>query len=128
MSHTLDLATASRFAKIALGHVTREYPNAVAHVPPKSVHPIFYGSYDWHSCVHSYWLLATLYRLFPEREAAARIRTLFMDAFTKRKIAGECAYLKRKSEARRYEQRAKAILASHRPPEGSVSLPINSVR
>ena len=63
---TLDLATASTFAKIALGHVTREQPNVIAHVSPKSVHPIFFGSYDWHSCVHSYWLLATLYRLFPK--------------------------------------------------------------
>jgi hypothetical protein len=54
----LDEEWAARFARIALGHVTREYPNVAA--APKTRHPIFYGSFDWHSCVHSYWLLATL--------------------------------------------------------------------
>src|SRR5436190_21582210 len=102
----LDAALATRFAAIALSHVTREYPNRLDQVltgpqdvkPPRALHPIFYGSFDWHSCVHSYWLLATLFRLFPESENAARIRGLFSDAFTKRNVAGECAYLKRKSE------------------------------
>ena len=103
----LDAALASRFAAIALSHVTREYPNRLDEVltgpddlqSPRALHPIFYGSFDWHSCVHSYWLLATLYRLFPDGEQAPRIRALFVDAFTKRKIARECAYLRRKSEA-----------------------------
>ena len=85
---------ASRFAAIALGHVKREYPNAVAHVAPSSVHPIFYGSYDWHSCVHSYWLLATLLRLFPALPERGAIEALFDGAFTAEKIAGELAYLK----------------------------------
>src|SRR5579871_1932217 len=102
----LDVALATRFAAIALSHVTREYPNRLDQVltggadlkSPRTLHPIFYGSFDWHSCVHSYWLLATLYRLFPQSEQAPRIRGLFVDAFTKRKIAAECAYLRRKSE------------------------------
>jgi hypothetical protein len=92
-SHTLDAAMASRFAKIALGHVTREYPNVIAHAAPSSVHPIFHGSYDWHSCVHSYWLLATVYRRFPELEEHAAIASLLDGAFTKAKIAGERDYL-----------------------------------
>src|ERR1700754_567393 len=90
-SYSLDPATASRFAKIALGHVTREQPNVLA--SPKSVHPIFYGSFDWHSCVHSYWLLATLYRLYPDMDEAAAIVALFDDALTEEKIAGELHYL-----------------------------------
>ena len=102
----LDAGLATRFAAIALSHVTREYPNRLDQVltasqdvkPPRALHPIFYGSFDWHSCVHSYWLLATLYRLFPQSGQASRIRDLFKDAFTKRKVAGESAYLDRKSE------------------------------
>jgi len=35
---------------------------------------------------------------------------------------------KRKSEAKHYEERAKAIVASHQPPESKVSLPIHSMR
>ena len=72
---------ASRFAALALGHVTREYPNKLDHVlrgpddvrGPRALHPIFYGSFDWHSCVHGYWLLCTLLRRFPELPEAARI-------------------------------------------------------
>jgi hypothetical protein len=102
----LDAALAARLAAIAFSHVTREYPNRLDQVltgpedlkPPRALHPIFYGSFDWHSCVHSYWLLATLYRLFPESAEASRIRGLFKDAITKRNVAAECAYLQRKSE------------------------------
>src|SRR5262245_26986484 len=90
---SLDPATAARFAAIALGHVTREQPNVIAHVSPRSVHPIFFGSLDWHSCVHSYWLLATLCRLFPKLPRRADIAALFADALTPDKVKGELAYL-----------------------------------
>jgi hypothetical protein len=90
---TLDEEWAARFARIALGHVTREYPNVIGHGAPQSMHPIFYGSFDWHSCVHSYWLLATLYRLYPGMNEASAIGALFDDALTERKIAAELAYL-----------------------------------
>jgi len=33
---------------------------------PRALHPIFYGSFDWHSCVHGYWLIARLVDRFPE--------------------------------------------------------------
>ena len=101
----LDLRTASRFATIALGHVCREYPNRLDHVltgpadlkGPRALHPVFFGSFDWHSCVHSYWLLATLYRLYPDLPERDAIRTLFSNSFAKEKIVGERAYLRRPS-------------------------------
>jgi hypothetical protein len=101
----LDLRTASRFATIALGHVVREYPNRLDHVltgradlkSPRALHAVFFGSFDWHSCVHSYWLLATLYRLYPGLAEGNAIRTLFSDSLAKEKIAGERAYLRRPS-------------------------------
>jgi hypothetical protein len=97
----LSAGPASRFAAIALGHVQREYPNKPEHVlagpqdarTPRALHPIFHGSYDWHSCVHSHWLLARLLRRFPELEEADRIRALFDAQFVPLKVAGECAYL-----------------------------------
>jgi hypothetical protein len=96
---------ASKFARIALGHVTREYPNKLDHVlegpedarGPRDLHPIFYGSFDWHSCVHGYWLLASLLRRQPDIPEASAIRTLFDDALTPAKVAGEVAYLARPS-------------------------------
>jgi len=92
----------SRLARIALGHVTREYPNKLDHVlrgpedlrGPRALHPIFYGSFDWHSCVHSYWLLTHLYRRFPDVPEAAAIRALVDAQFTDENVAGEVAYLR----------------------------------
>jgi hypothetical protein len=100
---TPDLA--ARFAGIALGHVTREYPHKLDHVlegdadaaTPRTLHPIFHGSFDWHSCVHGYWMLAALRRRFPDGEAAGRIAALFDAMLTEEKVAGELAYLQRPS-------------------------------
>ena len=94
---------ASSFARIALGHVAREYPNKLDHTlagpqdaqAPRALHPIFFGSYDWHSCVHGYWLLASLRRRHPEIPEAIQIDALFDDAFTPAKVEAERAYLDR---------------------------------
>ncbi len=99
----LNQALASKLAKAALGHVEREYPSALVHAlsgpddlgPPRALHPIFFGSYDWHSCVHGHWLLARLLRLMPDIPEAPAIRTHFNQAFTAQKVAGELAYLAR---------------------------------
>lgn len=98
---TSDLA--ARFAGIALGHVRREYPNNIDHAlagpedarTPSALHPIFYGSYDWHSCVHSYWMLARLLWRFPGFAPAADIRALFDSQFVPDKVAAERAYFAR---------------------------------
>jgi len=102
---TPDLA--SRFARIALGHVTREYPHKLGHVlngdadarTPRDLHPIFFGSYDWHSCVHGYWLLARLLRTVPELPESADIRALFDEMFTAKKAEAERVYLDRPGSA-----------------------------
>jgi hypothetical protein len=94
---------AARYATIALGHVAREYPNKLDHVlagdadarTPRDLHPIFFGSFDWHSCVHGYWMLARLLRLFPDMAPARDIQILFEHALTPEKAAGELAYLDR---------------------------------
>jgi hypothetical protein len=99
----LTIDRAERFAAIAFGHVGREYPNALGHVlagpddggTPQALHPMFYGSFDWHSCVHSFWMLARLLRRFPEMSAAATIRALFDERFVPEKVQAECAYLAR---------------------------------
>ena len=99
----LDAPTASRMARIALGHVTKEYPNKLDHVlmsdadalPPRILHPIFFGSFDWHSCVHGWWTLLTLRRLFPQIEEAKAIGGLASASFTHEKVERELAYLDR---------------------------------
>ena len=81
----LDRVLGLRFVGIALGHVGREYPHKLDHVmsgpedvrPPRALHPIFYGSFDWHSCVHAHRLLARLRRRFPGTAEADAVGALF---------------------------------------------------
>jgi hypothetical protein len=95
----------SDFAIITLGHIGREWPwspNAVLAgpedlVPPREHHPIFYGSFDWHSCVHSWWQLLTIRRLEPDTPQAAQITARANAMLTPANVAGEVAYLERPS-------------------------------
>jgi hypothetical protein len=104
---TLDLATAARFATLALDNIARAYPHKLDHVmagdadavPPNALHPAFHGSYDWHSCVHMHWLLARLLRIFPALPERAAIAARFDRNFATDAIAAECAYLARPDSA-----------------------------
>ena len=88
---------------MVLGHLTSEYPNKLDHVlngredlkSPRALHPIFCGSFDWHSNVHGYWLLATVYRCVPDLPQRPTIREIFDTQFAETNIAGEVAYLAR---------------------------------
>ena len=99
----LDATLASHMARIAIGHVTKEYPHKLDHVlagdpdalTPRALHPIFFGSLDWHSCVHGWWTLLTLRRMFPNIEEAGAVADLADDSFTAEKVAVELAYLSR---------------------------------
>jgi hypothetical protein len=103
MPRALTADLASQFARIALGNVTREFPNKLDHVlggaadakTPRALHPIFYGSFDWHSCVHGYWLLARLVRRFPGLPEAPAIRDTIDAHFTAANAKAELDYLQR---------------------------------
>ena len=99
----LTLDAASRLARLALANVRTEYPNKPDHVlggpadlrPSRELHPAFYGSFDWHSCVHMHWSLARLRRLVPALPERGAIDAVFDEHFAAEAIAGECAYLAR---------------------------------
>ncbi|WP_237478043.1 DUF2891 domain-containing protein [Lichenibacterium dinghuense] len=103
MRTILTEGRAAALARLVLGHVEREYPNKLDHAMdgpadvagPSALHPVFFGSFDWHSCVHGYWTLARLLRRFPVAAAAGEIRALFDRRLTPGAVAGECAYLAR---------------------------------
>ena len=92
---------AAGFARLALGHVRREYPHKLDHVmrdardvrAPRQLHPVFHGSFDWHSCVHGYWLLAIVLRHYPALPESVMIRALFDEQLTDTKLAGELEYI-----------------------------------
>lgn len=96
----MNSSTAKHFARLALAHVEREYPNKLDHImlnssdvrAPAQLHPVFYGSFDWHSCVHGYWLLATVRRLFPKLPESQEIDTLFSVQFTHERMSVEVNY------------------------------------
>ena len=97
----LDEPTASRFARLALACVHKEYPNKIAHsmssdadvAPPRKLTPAFYGCYDWHSSVHGHWLLARLARTFPSASFAAEARAALQQSLTRENLQQEAAYI-----------------------------------
>jgi hypothetical protein len=103
MSSSLSLADASRYARIALANIEREFPAKLDHViadsaalaSPHALHPAFFGSFDWHSCVHAHWLLARVMKLHPQLPEAAAIRSLFNVRLAAANIDAERAYLDR---------------------------------
>lgn len=111
MSSSLSLADASRYARIALANIGREFPAKLDHVignaadlaSPHALHPAFFGCFDWHSCVHAHWLLARAMKLHPQLPEAAAIRSLFDVRLASANIDAERAYLDR-PESRSFER------------------------
>jgi hypothetical protein len=66
----LGAELAARLVRLSLGCVDREYPNKPNDVkksddeavPPRGLHPAFYGCFDWHSAVHGHWTLVRVLR------------------------------------------------------------------
>ncbi len=96
MTQALSATLASQLARIALDNVGREYPYHLLHLlhgdadalPPRELHPVFHGSYDWHSCVHMHWTLARCLRRFPSLPHATAIDA-HLDASLPAALAGD---------------------------------------
>ena len=103
----LDGESASLFAGLALHGITREYPNKLDHtmndgtevLSPSVLHPVFFGSYDWHSCVHGHWLLVRLLKEAPGLPEAEEIRSTLNNLIAPENVAVEVAYLNQPSRA-----------------------------
>jgi hypothetical protein len=99
---TADIA--SDLARRALANIAREYPNHPQYLlesdadalPPRIVHPVFFGCFDWHSAVHSHWLLIALLRAVPELALRAAVEAALDRTFTPAKLAVEASYLARR--------------------------------
>ena len=99
----LTPALAAQFMTLTLGHLGRHYPYKMDLVlngpedarPPVEHHPIFHGSFDWHSCVHGWWQVMRLTRLFPDLPVAAEVRARADAMMVADKVAGELAYFAR---------------------------------
>jgi hypothetical protein len=95
-------AAAPAYAEVAMANIVREYPVYVSGAltgpgdtlgRPRDRSPVFYGSYDWHSCVEMHWLLVRLLRAAPDRVDGARIRGLLDSQFTEGKLRTEAEFM-----------------------------------
>jgi hypothetical protein len=101
MAVALTEALAAQLAQVAATNVAREYPYHVVHLlrsdadarAPRDLHPVFHGSYDWHSCVHMHWTLARCLRRFPALQSAPGLAARFDARLTPENIAREVAYI-----------------------------------
>lgn len=93
----------AQIAPIAIANIQREYPNGIVHHfvsegeriegVPSTLHPAFYGCYDWHSAVEGHWLLVRALRLLPDAAFVAPAIDLLNRHLTAERIEQEVAYV-----------------------------------
>jgi hypothetical protein len=102
-SHRSDLlaARASDWLEVCLINVVRQYPayplfietGPAEYRDHKTLHPAFYGCFDWHSCVELHWVIVRLLRRHPNLPGAARARETLSGLLTADNLATELAFL-----------------------------------
>ncbi len=96
----LNLEQAKRLIDLPIHCIQTEYPNRSGQTigadedlqSPKSLHPAFYGCFDWHSSVHGHWSLVSLLKQFPELENAEEVKQMLLTNMSKENIEKEVAY------------------------------------
>lgn len=100
----LNLAQANRLASLPVHCIQVEYPNKLNQTlgngddlkSPKTLHPAFYGCFDWHSSVHGHWSLVSLLKQFPNLDEAESIRKMLLQNISKENIEKEVTYFHQK--------------------------------
>lgn len=95
---------ATQLAKLALAGLQREYPNKPAHVmtgpqsllSPQTLHPAFYGCFDWHSSVHGHWMLIRLLQSNPSHALADQSRRQLDLNLSAKNVLAESVYFDEK--------------------------------
>ncbi|WP_329903730.1 DUF2891 domain-containing protein [Porphyromonas pogonae] len=96
--------TVVKLARMPLANIFIEYPNKTGHtiaaekdarLTPRELHPAFYGSFDWHSCVHGHWMLARILRDHPQISLRDSIIRTFDISFTQSNMQAEADYFNR---------------------------------
>lgn len=97
---TLDEAQARHILSLPVHCLEIEYPNKLGQVlgsdadlkSPKSLRPIFYGCFDWHSSVHGYWSIVELLQKYPNLDNDGAIRKVLNQHITAENVAIEQAF------------------------------------
>ncbi len=100
MEKTFDKELALNFADLALKNIRREFPHTGHSLSapsdiknPAAVHPAFYGCFDWHSAVHTHWMLVRILRLFPD--LLPEIHSALDDTLSSENLEKEAEYFKK---------------------------------
>ena len=96
----LNLEEANRLAQLPIKCMETEYPNKLGQtlgsdadlLSPKTLHPAFYGCFDWHSAVHGHWSLVKLLKMFPDLDNAEAIKQRLLTSISKENILTEVAF------------------------------------
>ncbi len=102
----LTLEDADRLAQLPLKCLQREFPNKPGETLalmtdmglPQTLHPAFYGCFDWHSSVHGHWMLVKLLKTFPGLKDRDLIRAKLAANLSAENIRGEVSYFQRTEE------------------------------
>lgn len=93
----LDSTMARQILQLPLECINIEYPNKLGQVlgsdedlkSPKTLRPIFYGCFDWHSAVHGYWSIIKILKLYPELDEDGAIVQMLDQKFTTDNVKAE---------------------------------------
>lgn len=102
----LTLERANGLAGLPLKCLQKEYPNKLSQLladstelaSPKTLHPSFYGCFDWHSSVHGHWSLVYLLKKFPNLDNREEIIRKLEINLSAANIRQEVAYLNKPHE------------------------------
>lgn len=96
---------ATDWLQLAIENIEREYPvmpwfvvEGPGPIPShRDLHPAFFGSFDWHSCVEMYWVAVRLMRLCPGSPAEPVVRETLSRLLTTEHITTEIAFFQNPS-------------------------------
>ena len=105
-AQNLTLPQANHLATLPIKCLQQEYPNKLGQMlvdsteiaSPKTLHPAFYGCFDWHSSVHGHWSLVYLLNHFPELQSRPEIIKKLQINLSKENIQQEIAYISKPHE------------------------------
>jgi Protein of unknown function (DUF2891) len=96
----LDQQARSELATEVIGTTSREYPHMLIQelnsdadvVPPRVLNPSFFGSYDWHSAVHSHWTLVRCLMAGLPDDVAGAVARLLDEHLSEERLEGELTF------------------------------------
>ncbi len=91
---------AIRLMQLPMECINLEYPNKLNQViggpndlqEPQTLHPAFYGCFDWHSAVHGHWSLVRIINLYPDLDDDHEIMNKLLNHISEENIEQEIKY------------------------------------